>query len=112
MRPLFVEGGARTGAEFTLDLVIGDHVTPLPSLGIEVHPVGKGPRGQEVAFDEGKQAFDMRLAVGVPHGMRDEAQAEVLPEGLHFRGDGRIRTAAGGDQDAGIVDGTARAAAR
>jgi len=67
--PLFVESGAEAGAEFAFDLVIGDRVAPVPGLSVQVRTVGKGPCCEEIPFNEGEQALDMRLAVGDPLGM-------------------------------------------
>lgn len=81
----------------------------MQGLSVKCLPIGKLPSGQEVVFDVVKQPLDVGLSIGVADGVRDEYHAKTLAKMDHWGGDDGTRTTAGGDQDAGVVDGTTSA---
>ena len=57
---------------------------PLPRLGIEIVPVGKGPASKEIILDVVKGTLDASRAVGVANGVSTKEKAITLAKGLHF----------------------------
>ena len=98
-------------AQRTLRLVVGDIAAPGQCLAVDIREVVEAARRQEVAFHIGERPLDPPFAIGVADPVGAEAKAQRAGKGVHLGGDDGIRTGAGGDHDAGVVDDTDRAAA-
>ena len=106
LKPGFFSGIclARRHGQGTFDFVVGGLAAPVFDLAIDLLPVGELAPGQKVLLDVTKISLDDRLAIGMANFMRLKAHPVNAAKGLHLRCHDGITAAAGGDDNAGIID--------